>query len=108
MNEGDQLDTDAYFFIVLDGLIDTKQTVGGVAREFILSSGASFAIKHLQHLFWGRSSQAERYSLAARVFRCHASDLVDLSNQPVTRMAAQGLLISTLADIAERKWIRDM
>ena len=60
MNEGDQLDTDAYFFIVLDGLIDTKQTVGGVAREFILSSGASFAIKHLQHLFWGRSSQAEQ------------------------------------------------
>ena len=123
MNEGDRLDTDAYFFIVLDGLIDTKQTVGGVEREFVLSSGASFSIKHLQHLFWGRSSQAEQrylrgvtpviheelkasvYSPVARVFRCRASDLIDLSNQPVTIMAAQGLLVSTLADIAERKWM---
>ncbi|EJK51875.1 hypothetical protein THAOC_28911 [Thalassiosira oceanica] len=123
MNEGDRLDTEAYFFIVLDGLIDTKQTAGGVERRFLLFSGASFGIKHLRHLYWGCSSQAEQrypsgvttvtqeeleasvYSPAARVFRCRASDLVDLSNLPVARMAAQGLLISTLADIAERKWI---
>ena len=123
MNEGDRLDTDAYFFIVLDGLIDTKQTAGGVERKFLLFSGASFGIKHLRHLYWGRSSQAEQsyprgfttvvheqldasvYSPTARVFRCSVSDLVALSNQPVTRVAAQGLLISTLADIAERKWI---
>lgn len=119
---GTKLDTDAYFYIILDGAVDIESTVSSSTQEVTLVSGESFDIKHLHPLFQGRSAymkQSQRLtpfinqeisatvSADAKFFRCSAESMSSLCSRPVSKDASQGLLIATLSDIAERQYMKN-
>jgi len=118
---GEALDTSTFFYIILDGSVDIKTTVTGSTRDYMLVSGESFDIKHLQPLFRVRSAymkKSQRMSpfvhqdivatvaVDAKLFRCSHESMHGLCNTPATKDASQGLLIATLSDMAEREYMK--
>ena len=118
--EGTKLDTDNYFYIILDGAVDIQCKVAGSERDHTLVSGSSFDIKHLRPLAMGRSIYGHEnqrltpftrqeisatVSIDSKVFRCSAESLRNLSSRREAKEASQGLLIATLSDMAERQYM---
>ncbi|KAL7526937.1 hypothetical protein ACHAXR_004318 [Thalassiosira sp. AJA248-18] len=118
--EGTHLDTNQYFYIILDGAVDMKSTVAGQTKENTLVSGQSFDIKHLRPLAMGRSAYNKQHqrmtpfinqeisatvSIDSKIFRCSSEQMRDLYSHRAAKDASQGLLIATLSDIAERQYM---
>lgn len=120
--EGTKLDTNQYFYIILDGAVDIESTVAGSTKENTLVSGQSFDIKHLRPLAMGRSayhkeSQSQRLtpftqqqisattSIDSKLFRCSSGHMNELYSHREVKDASQGLLIATLSDMAERQYM---
>lgn len=83
-------------------------------------SGAAFDIKHLHPLLQGRRAymkESQRLSpfvnqdmiatvsIDTKLFRCTAENMHILCTKPGTKDVAQGLLIATLSEIAERQYM---
>ncbi len=53
---GEKLNTNEYFYIILDGKVDIKTPFNGSNNEYTLVIGESFDVKHLKPLFRVRGS----------------------------------------------------
>lgn len=119
---GTVLDTNNYFYIILDGAIRVESEVAGLTRDLTLASGESFGIKHLKPLFWGKSTFTEKsqrlthfinqninakVSADAKLYRCSDKNMEDLCSHPQSKDASQGLLIAILSDIVERQYMEN-
>lgn len=120
MKAGSTLDTNQFFYIILEGSVDIESTVSGTTNEYTLVSGAAFDIKHLHPLLQGRRAymkESQRLSpfvnqdmiatasIDTKLFRCTAENMHILCTKPGTKDVAQGLLIATLSEIAERQYM---
>ena len=121
---GEKLNTNEFFYIILDGKVDIKTSFDGSNNEFTLVSGESFDVRHLKPLFRVRGAylQGENQRNAfveqdlvatvsptadAMLYRCSSESMHALCNKIETKDASRGLLISTLYETSERLRLND-
>jgi hypothetical protein len=104
LSQGTKLDTNSYFYIILDGAVKIDSTVSGTSLEFILKSGEPFDLKHLKpsrHAFLKQNINAVTM-LDSKIFCCSEKNMNMICSQREVKDASQGLLIAALSDIAIR------
>eukprot|EP00562_Extubocellulus_spinifer_P002560 CAMPEP_0178485424 /NCGR_PEP_ID=MMETSP0696-20121128/8266_1 /TAXON_ID=265572 /ORGANISM="Extubocellulus spinifer, Strain CCMP396" /LENGTH=223 /DNA_ID=CAMNT_0020113019 /DNA_START=15 /DNA_END=686 /DNA_ORIENTATION=+ len=102
------MNTEGYFFIILDGVVQCDWYAREKNVPLTLRSGAMFDIKLLHHFpkssVFADSTLSATTATESRIFRCSIEDMATISKSPVVKDAWQALLISTLSLFAESPW----
>jgi hypothetical protein len=112
--KGQVLPTDGMFYIIRDGVVDAEvaHTTSGVNHNFRMYSGEMFPLQHMyidympQQNVFIRTTFKPIAATAVTVYGVPKQTLKDLSKNHETKDAWMGLLIASLAEIAERPYAR--
>lgn len=113
---GEILETDRYFYIILDGVVDASivHNVNEPRSQVVLCSGAAFSLKLLQNnnyiprpSIFGWETMTATCRTRVRAYRFAEADLKRLSRLSDTKDAWNALLITTLSNIASRLYTAD-